>query len=37
MKGLVFKETVVPCVWGSETWEFGMKQIDMSQVSSVIR
>ena len=34
MKGSVLKETVVPCLWGSETQEFGSKQVGKSQIAS---
>ena len=31
MKGLVWRETVVPRRWGIETPKFGIKQVDKGQ------
>lgn len=32
---LVSKETVVPCKWKSETLNFGIKEVDKSQISTM--
>ena len=34
---LVSKETVVLCQWGSETIQFGVKQVDEGQISTMKR
>ena len=34
VKGLVYKETLEPCWWGSDSLKFGVKQVDRDQITT---